>query len=126
MKQANHEKASVFFFKLADIKRSLVLLHRGTKTAYSVINLKNGAYHIFIPLTKFTSIIIIFYNIYCIREEIKNRLIPGNACYHPVKNLLSSCLLSKNIKIKIYKTIILLVVLYGYETWSLIKRENTD
>jgi hypothetical protein len=40
------------------------------------------------------------------------------------QNLLSSHLLSKNIKIRIYKTIILLVVLYGCETWSLILREE--
>jgi len=36
-----------------------------------------------------------------------------------VQNLLSSRLLSKNLKIKIYRTIILPVVLYGCETWSL-------
>jgi hypothetical protein len=36
---------------------------------------------------------------------------------------LSSRLQSKNVKVKIYKTTILLVVLYGYETWSLILRE---
>jgi len=36
-----------------------------------------------------------------------------------VQNLLSSRLLSKNIKIKIYRTVILHVVLYGCETWSL-------
>jgi hypothetical protein len=39
----------------------------------------------------------------------------GNDCYHSVQNLLSSCLLS-NLKIRIYKTIILPVVLYGCET----------
>jgi len=37
-----------------------------------------------------------------IQEEIKSRLKPGNACYHSVQNLLSSSLLSKNLKIKIY------------------------
>jgi hypothetical protein len=42
-----------------------------------------------------------------IQEEIKSRLKPGNSCYHWVQNLLSSSLLSKNLKIKIYKTIIL-------------------
>jgi hypothetical protein len=42
-----------------------------------------------------------------IREEIKRRLNSGNACYHSVQNLLSSRLLSKNIKIRIYRTIIL-------------------
>jgi hypothetical protein len=47
-----------------------------------------------------------------IQEEIKRRLNSGNACYHSIQNLLSSRLLSKNIKVKIYKTIILPVVLY--------------
>jgi hypothetical protein len=57
-------------------------------------------------------------------EEIKRRLSSGNACYHSVQNLLSSRLLSKNLKIRIYKTIILPVVLYGCETWSLTLREE--
>jgi hypothetical protein len=48
----------------------------------------------------------------------------GNACYHSVQNLLSSRLLSKNLKIRIYKTIILPVVLYECETWSLTLREE--
>jgi len=52
-----------------------------------------------------------------IAEEIKSRLKSGNACYHSVQNLLSSRLLFKNLKIKIYITIILPVVLYGCETW---------
>jgi len=50
-----------------------------------------------------------------IAEEIKSRLRSVNACYHSVQSLLSSRLLSKNLKIKIYRTIILLVVLYGCE-----------
>jgi hypothetical protein len=54
-----------------------------------------------------------------IHDEIKSRLTSGNACYYSVQNLLSSRLISKNLKIKIYKTLILLVVLYGCETWSL-------
>jgi hypothetical protein len=54
-----------------------------------------------------------------IQEKIKIRLKSGNACYKLVQNPLSSHLLSKNIKMKIYRRIILLVVLYGCETWSL-------
>jgi hypothetical protein len=54
-----------------------------------------------------------------IYEEIKRRLKSGNACYNSVQNLLFSRLLSKNVKIRICKTIILLVVLYGFDTWSL-------
>jgi hypothetical protein len=54
-----------------------------------------------------------------IRDEIKSRLNSGNSCYHSVHNLLSSCLIPKNLKNKIYKTVILLSLLYGCKTWSL-------
>jgi hypothetical protein len=57
-----------------------------------------------------------------IQEEIKSILNSGYACYYLVQNPLSSSLLSKNIKIKIYRTIILHVVLYGCQTWLLIFR----
>jgi len=40
-------------------------------------------------------------------------VVAANACYHSVQNLLSCSLLSKNLKIKIYRTVILPVVLYG-------------
>jgi len=59
-----------------------------------------------------------------ILDEIKSRLKSVNACYHSVQNLLSSSLPSKHLKIKIYRTIILPVVLYGCETWSLTLREE--
>ena len=59
-----------------------------------------------------------------IQEEIKSRLKSGNALYYSVQNLLSSRLLSKNLKIKIYRTIILPVVLYGCQTWSLTLKEE--
>ena len=48
-----------------------------------------------------------------IQEEIKSRLKLGNACYHSVQNLLSSRMLSENLKIKIYRTIILPVICVG-------------
>jgi hypothetical protein len=54
-----------------------------------------------------------------VHDEIKSRLNSGNACYHSVQNLLSFCHISKNLKLEIYKTIILPVILYGCETWSL-------
>jgi len=52
-----------------------------------------------------------------IQEEIKRRLMSGNACYYLVQYLLSSSLLSKNLKIKIYRTVVLPVVLCGCESW---------
>jgi hypothetical protein len=63
-------------------------------------------------------------NRHSIHEEIKSRLKSGNACYHSVQNLLSSRLLSKNTKIRVYRAIILPVVLYRCETWSLTLREE--
>jgi hypothetical protein len=48
-----------------------------------------------------------------IQEEIKYRLEARNSCYYSVQIVLSSRLLSKSLKIKIYETIILPVVLYG-------------
>jgi len=51
-----------------------------------------------------------------IQEEIKSRLKSGNVCYPSAQNLLSSRMLSKNLNTKIYRTIILPVVLYGFET----------
>ena len=54
----------------------------------------------------------------------KMELMSGNACYHSVQNLFSSRLLSNNLKIKMYRTIIFSVVLYEYESWSLTLREE--
>jgi hypothetical protein len=59
-----------------------------------------------------------------IHDEIKSRLNSGNACYYSVQNLLSSRLISKSLKIKIYKTVILPVVLYGCKTWSVTSEEE--
>ena len=59
-----------------------------------------------------------------IHEEIKHRINIGNACYYSLDKILSSCLLSKKLKVNTYKTIILPIVLYGCETWSLTLREG--
>jgi hypothetical protein len=59
-----------------------------------------------------------------IHERIKSRLNSGNACYSSFQNLLSSCLLSKNVKIKKYKSVILPVVLCVCEIWSLTLKEE--
>jgi len=59
-----------------------------------------------------------------VQEEIKSRMKSGNVCYHSVQNLFSSSLLSKNLKIKIYISIIMPVVLYGCETWVLTLKEE--
>jgi hypothetical protein len=59
-----------------------------------------------------------------IYEEIYSRLNVRNTCYHSVQSLLFFRLLSRNLKIKIQKTIILAVVLYGCKTLSLKLRDE--
>jgi hypothetical protein len=58
-----------------------------------------------------------------IHEEIKSRLIQGMLATIRF-SLLPFCLLSRNVKVKIYKTVSLLVVLYGCKTWSLALRQE--
>jgi hypothetical protein len=77
------------------------------------------ANELFENVTKFKYLGMTLTNHNDIRDEIKGRLNSGNACYYSVQNLLSSRLISKNLKIKIYRTVILSVVWYGCKTWSL-------
>jgi hypothetical protein len=78
------------------------------------------------PITNFLNQVFLAISdpMYDIHDEIKNRLNLGNAYYYSVQNLLSSRLISKNLKIEIYKTVMLPVVLYGCETWLLTVREE--
>jgi hypothetical protein len=59
-----------------------------------------------------------------IHEKVKSRFNSPHASYHSVGIFLSFCLVSKNVKIKIYRTVILPVVLYGCENWSLTLRKE--
>jgi len=58
------------------------------------------------------------------QEEIKSIMKSGNACYHSAQSLLSSSSLSEKINIKIYRNIILSIVMHGCETWLLTLREK--
>ena len=87
------------------IKRSEKALERiGEKT---LLNNIRRSYILLGSLLKFKN---------SIQEEIKFRLKAGNSCYCTVQTFLSSRHLSKNVRIKIYKTILLPVVLYYCET----------
>ena len=59
-----------------------------------------------------------------IGEDIKRRINTRNACCYSLEKILSSHLFSKKLKVNTYKTIILPVILYGCETWSLTLREE--
>ena len=105
--EKQHENST----KLRYVLGTYFLKYRDVKGVIS--RLKIFSYYIY-SLTNQNSIV----------EEINSRLRSGNACYHSVQNLLSSRLLSKKLNIKIYRTIILPVVLYGCETWSLTLRKK--
>jgi hypothetical protein len=62
--------------------------------------------------------------LHVIQKEIKRRWKSGNACYDSIHKMLSSRVLSKNINIRIYKIIILPLVVYGCKTWSLTLEEE--
>jgi hypothetical protein len=100
-------------------KYKLLSHHQNARKNYSTkaanISFEN------VPQFKYLRTTVTYQNL--IQEEIKRRLNLGNACDHSVQNLLSSCLLSRNIKFRIYKTTIL-PVLCGCKTWSLTFKEK--
>jgi len=57
-----------------------------------------------------------------IEEEIKRRISLGNKAFYANQDLLKSKLLTKNLKLRMYKTLVRPVVTYAYETWVL--KEN--
>lgn len=59
----------------------------------------------------------------CSHEEVRSSL-NSRTCYHVVQTSLLSCWRSKNARFKIYKIIISSVVLYEFETWSLMLRQE--
>jgi hypothetical protein len=101
-------------------KYMLLSRHQNAGQSYD-IKIANGCFE---NVAKFRYLGTTITNQNPIQEEIKRRLNAGNACYHSIQNLLSSRWLYKHIKIRIYKTMILAVVLYGCETWSLTLMEE--
>ncbi|KAJ4429104.1 hypothetical protein ANN_26105 [Periplaneta americana] len=118
---------------LLEASKAIGLEVKPEKTKYMIMSrdqniVRNGnikiRYLSFEEVEKFKYLGATVTNINDTREEIKLRINMGNACYYSVEKLLSSSLLSKNLKVRIYKTVILPVVLYGCETWTLTLREE--
>jgi hypothetical protein len=118
---------------LLEASRDIGLGANPEKTAYMIIsrhlnseqnqNIRT-ANELFENMAKFKYLGTTLTNQNDMHDELKSRLNSGNADSHSVQNLLSSRFMSKNLKFKIYKTVILPVVLYGCETWSLTLEEK--
>jgi len=105
----------------ADETKYMVMFRDQNAGRYDIIKIDNSSFE---RVEEFRYLETTITNQNYIQEEIKSRLKSGNACYNSVQNRLSSSSLSKNIKIKVDRTIILPVVVYGCETWSLTLREE--
>ncbi|KAJ4452141.1 hypothetical protein ANN_03659 [Periplaneta americana] len=116
------EASKVIVFEVKPEKTKYMIMSRDQNIVRNE-NIKNGDLS-FEEVEKFKYLGATVTNINDTREEIKHRINMGNACYYLVEKLLSSILLSKNLKVRIYKTVILPVVLYGCETWTLTLREE--
>jgi hypothetical protein len=100
-------------------KTKYMLMSRSQKTGLKIANRS------FEGVAKFKHLGTTLTDENCIHEEIKSTPNSGNACYHSVHSVLSSRLLSRNVKVKIYNiAIIIPVVFYGCETWSVTLREE--
>jgi sorting nexin-29 len=117
---------------LLDASRDIGLEINAEKTKYTIMshhqnsgqnkNIKT-ANESFEKVKKFKYLGMTLKNQNDIHDEIKCRLNSGNACYYSVQNLWFSHFISKSL-IKIYRTVILPVVLSGCETWFLTLRKE--
>jgi hypothetical protein len=58
------------------------------------------------------------------KEEIRTRIAAGNRCYLGLQRILKAGSLSKNLKLQVYRTVVRPVVMYGSETWTLLKEDE--
>jgi hypothetical protein len=100
----------------ATINKKQILIDRSKEVGLEINTEKNK----YLNMHQFNYLEITVTKQNLIMKDIMSRLNSGNACYHPVQILLFSWLLSKNVNISIYRTVILPVVLYWSKTWSLL------
>jgi hypothetical protein len=113
---------------LLEVSRDIGLEINAEKTTYMIMSHHPNsgqnqniriANELFEKVAKFKYLGMMIINQNDSHDEIKSRLNLGNACYYSVQNLFFITSHIKNLKIKIYKAVILPVVLFGCETWSL-------
>jgi hypothetical protein len=75
--------------------------------------------HTFENVRNFTYLGVLLNNRQTVSEEINKRIMTGNKAYYANSQLLKSALLSRTTKMKLYRTLIRLVVTYAAETWTL-------
>jgi ribosomal protein S20 len=92
-------------------KYTLISRNRNTQQKSNVKTINRSFEHVI--MFKYFGMTVI--NRDSIHEEVKSTLNLGNACYNSVQNLLAFRLLSRNVKIEMYKTTILPVGVYGYK-----------
>jgi hypothetical protein len=107
-----------YYTRIKDFERHVSCSYAGQNHSIKIDNKSSEG------VEQFRCVEITLTNQNSIEEDIKSRLKSGNACYHSVQNLLSTGLLSNNIEITIRRIIILPVLLYGCETWSVTLREE--
>jgi hypothetical protein len=107
----------------AEKTKCMIMSHHPNSGKNQNIRTANVANELFENVAKFKYLGTTLKKQNTIHDEINSIINSGNACYHSVRNLCSR-LISKKVKIKIYKTVNSSVVLYGCEAWSLILREE--
>lgn len=59
-----------------------------------------------------------------VEEEIKTRITQGNKSFYALKHLFKSSLVSRATKLRLYKTVVRPIAMYGCETWSLTSKQE--
>lgn len=66
----------------------------------------------------------VFYRKSDIKGEIRQRLMAGNRCIGSLNRILRSKTISRNLKVRIYRTVIRPIVIYGSEVWTMKAEEQ--
>ena len=85
--------------------------------------IKNG--HVFARVQNFRYLGALIISKNLITDEIKSRIAAGNRCFYSLRQIFRSRAMSKAVKIKIYKTMVKPVVVFGSETQAMAEMDTT-